>query len=162
MEGSKTTATRIKHNKMRRGFFAVGIVQGKTVENLGTLWRTANLFGAAFIFTVGRRYKRQCSDTMQTPRHVPLFHFDTVDDLIEHLPDSCPLVGVELNEDATPCHLLKHPERACYLLGAEDNGLSKADQAKCHEIVKLPGDYSLNVAVAGSLVIYDRWRQVQP
>lgn len=146
----------------KRGFFAIGVVHGKSSVNIGTLWRTANIFGAAFIYTVGRRYSVQSSDTLKTPRHVPLFHFATVDDLVQHLPQGCPLVGVELQADAVPSHRLKHPEQACYLLGAEDNGLTEADQERGHRIVVLPGDRSLNVAVAGSLVLYDRWRQQQP
>ena len=51
----------------------------------------------------------------------------------------------------------EHPERAAYLLGAEDHGLSPAVLAMCHRIVVLPGRHCLNVAVAGSLILYDRW-----
>lgn len=151
--------TRKGEGKADRGFFAIGVVHGKSAVNIGTLWRTANIFGAAFIFTVGRRYGHQCSDTMKTPRHVPLFHFATVDDLVQHLPQDCPLLGVELHPDAEPSHRLKHPARACYLLGAEDHGLSMHELQLCHRTLVLPGDHSLNVAVAGSLVVYDRWRQ---
>lgn len=64
-----------------RGYFGIGIINGKTPENLGTLWRSANLYGAAFIFTVGKRYKRQSSDTPNTPRHIPLFEYQSLDDL---------------------------------------------------------------------------------
>ena len=42
------------------------------------------------------------------------------------------------------------------LLGAEDHGLSKAALARCQHLVQLPGRASLNVAVAGSIVLYDR------
>jgi len=145
-----------------RGFFAIGVVHGINPVNIGTLWRTANIFGAAFIFTVGKRYKRQASDTLKTPRHIPLFHFATIEDLVEHLPHACPLIGVELQPDAVPSHLFNHPQQACYLLGAEDNGLTRAEQERCHRTLVLPGTSSLNVAVAGSLVLYDRWRQMQP
>lgn len=145
-----------------RGFFAIGIDHGKTVANLGTLWRSANLFGAAFIFTVGHRYRTQASDTLKTPRHVPLFHFETVADLVEHLPHSCPLVGVELDPKARPIGNFAHPERACYLLGAEDYGLTKAAIAACHQLVQLPGRYSMNVAVAGSIVMFDRQAKEPP
>ncbi len=50
----------------------------------------------------------------------------------------------------------KHPERCVYLLGAEDIGLSKDAIDKCHKLVQLPGDYCMNVAVAGSIMMYDR------
>jgi tRNA G18 (ribose-2'-O)-methylase SpoU len=141
---------------MSRGFFAIGIEHGKTVANLGTLWRSANLFGAAFIFTVGARYRHQSSDTLKTPRHIPLVHYASVADLVEHLPHSCPLVGVELDPKAQTIGDYAHPERACYLLGAEDHGLTKAGIAACHQLVQLPGRFSMNVAVAGSIVMFDR------
>lgn len=139
-----------------RGYFAIGIEHGKNSLNMGSLWRTAAILGAAFIFTVGRRFKRQASDTMKSWRHMPTFHFATLEDLFAHLPYDCLLVGVEMDERAVPLHEARHPERAVYLLGAEDNGLTSAAMDKCHRIVSLPGDHSMNVSVAGSIVLYDR------
>lgn len=143
----------MNHN---RGYFAIGIEHGKTTHNLGTLWRSANIFGAAFIFTIGQRYKRQITDTLSTPKHIPLFSFESLNDLFKHLPYSCPLIGMELDKSSKPISTFKHPERACYLLGAEDHGLTKEALSKCHHIVQLPGEHSLNVAVAGSIVMFDR------
>lgn len=146
-----------------RGYFGIGIINGKTKANIGTLWRSATLYDAAFIFTIGRRYKRQASDTPHTPRHTPLFEFDTVDDLLRHLPYSCPLVGVELDPRAVPLTEFKHPERACYLLGAEDHGLSPSVTDRCHHIVQVETaqPQSMNVAVAGSLVLHSRYTAAQ-
>lgn len=142
-----------------KGFFAIGIHNAKNETNVGTLWRTANLFGAAFIFTVGRRYRKQASDTMKTPRDIPLFHFADVDALHAHLPHACRLIGVELTDTAKPSHLHGHAEQCCYLLGSEDNGLPAYALDRCHAVIKLPGTRSMNVAVAGGLVLYDRWQQ---
>lgn len=139
-----------------RGFFAIGIEHGKTIENLGTLWRSADLFGASFIFTIGRRYKPQASDTMRTWRRTPLFNFDTFEDMRAHLPFDCRLVGVELDDRATDICECSHLERCVYLLGAEDHGLSKDTRARCHGLVQLPGRASMNVASAGTVVMYDR------
>lgn len=139
-----------------RGYFAVGIYHPKHEQNIGTLWRTASSLGAAFVFTVGRRYQKQASDTTKAWRHVPLFHFDDVDSLVHHLPYSCPLVGVELQPDAVPIERYGHLERACYMLGAEDHGIPADVSRRCHETVVLPGLYCHNVAVAGALVMYDR------
>lgn len=141
---------------MSRGFFAIGIEHGKNGANVGTLWRSANIMGAAFIFTVGRRYKRQPSDTLESWRHIPLFHFDTIDDLKAHAPHDSLLVGVEMDDAAEPVESFKHPARAVYLLGAEDHGLSPEAIKASQKLVVLPGERSLNVSVAGSLVLYDR------
>lgn len=141
---------------MKRGHFGIGIEHGKTPANLGTLWRSAQLFGADYIFTVGRRYKRQPSDTMKTWRHIPLFEFETLEQLIAAHPRESLIVGVELEPTALELYHYRHPERAVYLLGAEDHGLTNAARAACHHMVVLPGEHSMNVACAGTVVMYDR------
>lgn len=146
-----------------RGYFGIGVWHPKTEANVGTLWRSAHLYGAAFVFTVGRRYRPQASDTVCTPRHTPLFHYDDVDSLVRHLPDACPLVGVELDPRARPLARFAHPERACYLLGAEDHGLPQQVLDRCHTLVQVESalPQSLNVAVAGSLVLWSRHVQAE-
>lgn len=144
---------------MSRGYFAVGIYGCKTEANIGTLWRSATLYGAAFVFTVGRRYSRQASDTPNTPLHTPLFHFSTVEDLREHLPNAAPLVGVELDPRGRTLSGYGHPERAVYLLGAEDNGLPLQVLDQCHSVIQIETvlPQSMNVAVAGSIILHDRY-----
>lgn len=140
-----------------RGYFSVGIHHPKFECNQGTLWRSAFAFGAAFIFTVGRRFTHQASDTPKSWMSVPMFNFPTLDDLVGHLPHGCPLVGVELDEKARPLDRFVHPARCCYLLGAEDHGLPPDVLGRCHLLVQVPGLRTcLNVATAGSLVMYDR------
>jgi tRNA G18 (ribose-2'-O)-methylase SpoU len=72
------------------------------------------------------------------------------------MPYDCLLVGIEIDENSEDIQSFRHPMRCIYLLGAEDSGLPKAIIAKCHRLVRLPGRFSFNVAVAGSLVMYDR------
>lgn len=139
-----------------RGYFAIGIENVKTPMNVGTLWRSAHLLGAQYIFTIGRRYKRQASDTTKAWRSLPLFHYDTFEDMYRVIPHDCRLVGVELDERAVALPEYQHPERCIYLLGAEDNGLTKATLNRCHNLVQLPGWASMNVAAAGTVVLYDR------
>lgn len=141
---------------MKRGFFGVGIENTKTHQNIGTLWRSASIMGASFMFTIGKRYKKQASDTMSSWKHIPLYNYDTFEDFYKSLPYDCQLVGIELDERSIPLDEFKHPERCVYLLGAEDIGLSKTASEKCHKLVQLKGDYCMNVAVAGSIVMYQR------
>ena len=49
-------------------------------------------------------------------------------------------------------------QRAVYILGAEDTGLPESVVRACHRHVALPSVHyeSFNVAVAGSIVMYDR------
>lgn len=141
-----------------RGFFAIGIHNGKHPENLGSLWRSASLYGAAFVFTVGQRYQRQPSDTSKTWAHTPMFHFRDVDDLVDHLPRSCPLVGVELVPTARLLRQYDHRVRCAYLLGSEDQGLPERVLNRCHDLVQIEtlNPWSMNVADAGTVVLWDR------
>jgi tRNA G18 (ribose-2'-O)-methylase SpoU len=141
---------------MRRGYFGIGIERTKIEANVGTLWRSAHIFGAAFIFTIGRRYRHQASDTTKAWRSIPLLHYGDFEEFYARLPIDAQLVGVELDESAVPIQRFNHPERAVYLLGAEDSGLSKQALDKAHQLVVLPGKFCLNVAVAGSIVMHDR------
>lgn len=137
-------------------YFGIGIQNGKTPENLGVLWRSAQNMGASFIFTIGNRYAKQASDTHNAVKAMPYFHYDTFEDFYNNLPKGARLVGVELTEEAESLETFHHPRRCVYLLGAEDHGLSKMAIEKSHFLVKFNSQLSLNVSVAGSIVMYDR------
>ena len=143
-------------NNFTNEYFGIGIQNGKTPENLGVLWRSAQNMGASFIFTIGNRYAKQASDTHNAVKAMPYFHYDTFDAFFKNLPKGARLVGVELTEKALPLEAFNHPRRCVYLLGAEDHGLSKLAIEKSHFLVKFKSELSLNVAVAGSIVMYDR------
>lgn len=140
-----------------KGYFGIGCMNMKNSLNYGTLFRTAQIFNADFIFLIGCRFKGQASDTMKSWKHVPTFVYTDFNDFNQHRPHDCKLIGIELVENATPLKEFKHPKQACYLLGAEDNGLTNEAITKCQELVVLPGERSLNVSVAGSIVLYDRY-----
>lgn len=139
-----------------RGYFEIGIYNNKTPANLGTLWRSAYQLGAAGIFTIGKRYPKQASDTVLAWKHVPLRMYETFHDFEIGRPYDCPLIGIEMG--GKPLSKFSHTERAIYLLGAEDHGLPKEILNKCQAIISLEsiGQNSYNVAVAGSLVMYHR------
>jgi tRNA G18 (ribose-2'-O)-methylase SpoU len=143
-------------NNLEQGFFGIGIQNGKTPENLGVLWRSAQNMGASFIFTIGNRYAKQACDTHKAVGAMPYFHYDTFDDFFNNLPKGAVLVGVELNEKAAQLETFVHPRRCVYLLGAEDHGMSKTAIEKSHYLVKFKSALSLNVSVAGSIIMYDR------
>ncbi len=145
-----------KESGRSRGYFGIGIERSKTEANVGTLWRSALCFGAAFIFVIGKRYPRQASDTPKTWRHIPLYEYRDVQDFADHRPLDCQLVGVEITPDAHSLETFSHPQRAVYLLGPEDGSLSAQALALCQSVVKFRSAYCLNVASAGTVVMYDR------
>ena len=140
-------------------FFGIGIQNGKTPENLGVLWRSAQNLGASFIFTIGNRYAKQSSDTHNAVKAMPYYHYETFDDFFKHLPKGVRIVGVELDDRAETLETFHHPRRCVYLLGAEDHGLTNEAIEKSHFLIKFSSTLSLNVSVAGSIVLYDRTRE---
>jgi len=138
--------------------FAIGVEHTKTETNIGTLLRSAHCFGASMVFTIGRRYKPQASDTTKAYRHIPLIHFKDWKDFIDHIPYSWVPIGIEISDKAKNIHTFSHPKECVYILGAEDNGISKEGLSLVKSLIYIPTKFCLNVATAGSIVMYDRQR----
>lgn len=143
-------------NSQSRGWFAIGQERPKTEANLGTLWRSAYCLGANYIFTIGGRYRHQCSDTVKSWKNIPYFTYPDLDAFLESRPQSARLIGVECDDNARPIETYCHPEQALYLLGPEDGGLSKRATAACSDLIRIDTLQCLNVASAGTVVLYDR------
>lgn len=143
----------------------VGIYRPKFADNVGTLLRSVYQMGADAIFTIGHRYTRQKSDTYNVTKQIPISHYDTTAQWLHAVQQSNPrpvIVGIEIS-GKTPLSTFVHPSHAIYLFGAEDEGLpeeilSLCDQTICIESVR---QASYNLAVAGSLVLYQRMLQYQ-
>ena len=78
------------------------------------------------------------------------------EEFYKNIPYSAMLVGVEMGGKALSG--FSHPKQAVYLLGAEDYGLPPDIIEQCQSIVSLEAvrKFSYNVAVAGSVIMYDR------
>jgi tRNA G18 (ribose-2'-O)-methylase SpoU len=156
-----------------RGYFGIGIYRSKCPPNVGTLWRSAQHLGAGFIFTIGERFPvearinpfaacremKQQTDTMKACRHIPWLDVESVEALRMVVP-AAEIVGVEIDGRSVSLPEFAHPQRAVYLLGAEDNGIRGTDRVYCDRLIEIPGG-NYNVAVAGSLVMYDRLTKVK-
>ncbi len=143
-----------------KGYYGIGIEKGKTYSNYWSLFRTAQILDVDFVFVIGERFKKAAPDTMKVFRHVPTYSFIDFADFEKHRPYDCPLIGIEMTPYAMEISKFTHPKKCIYLLGAEDNGLSKVALSKCQYTVKLHGERSMNVAAAGSIVLYDRWVKI--
>ena len=141
---------------MTRGYFEIGVYHVKSKCNIGTLWRSAYQLGAAGIFTIGRRYTGQASNTCKAERHIPLRHYTDWEEFCVGRPLGAQLVGIEMG--GRSLSTFTHPQRAIYLLGAEDHGLPDGIIRHCQHVVSLDAvrQASYNVSVAGSIVMYHR------
>ncbi len=66
-----------KGDPQQTKFFGIGIYKPKSSENIGSLWRTAYILGAQYIFLIGKRYTKQKTDVLHTWSRIPLFQYET-------------------------------------------------------------------------------------
>lgn len=139
-----------------KGYFAVGAEGISKAMNLGNLVRSANAFGASFVFLINAHYsaRQSKSDTSRASKSLPVYDFESVDSLA--LPRGIALVGIELTDDAIELPSFRHPQAAAYVFGPERGNLSPQMQARCQFIVRIPTKFCINLAVAGAVVMYDR------
>lgn len=149
-----------RHEEYRRGVrpFAVAVWEITKEHNLGSLVRTAHAAAAAEVLLVGGRdwdLRPACTAELYTPV-VQLRDVAAFDSHVSSRRYS--VVAVELHERAVSLFEADYPERPCFLLGAERGGLPEELVNRAHTIVQIPQwglVPSLNVAVAGSIVVYD-------
>ena len=140
-----------------RGYFGIGVEGVSKESNFGAVSRTAHAFGASFIFTIAENISLPVIDSVDTSnarKNTPLYSFDTPENLL--LPKGCTLVGVEITEDAIELPSFHHPRCAAYVLGPERGILSEPLLARCDYTIKIPLKFSINLGLAGALVMYDR------
>lgn len=130
--------------------------------NLGTLMRTADAVGACMAVPDSDHYRDSLyvGDTLRGRRR-PCLHWVRVGRerwVADRQADGWRVVAVELADGATPLPRLEPArQRTLVLLGHERHGLPEdvVEQAdECVEIPMVGRGASLNVAVAGSLVLY--------
>ena len=141
-----------------KGYFGIGVEGLSKPLNAGNLFRSAQAFGASFLFTVGASYAERAGrgggDTSHAPGRVPLYAFPDAGSMV--LPRGCALVGVELLDEAVDLPSFRHPARAAYILGPERDSLSAPVLERCAHVVRIPTSFCVNVAMAGAIVMYDR------
>ncbi len=101
----------------RRGFYGIGIEAVRSTANIGTIWRSAQVLGADFIFIIGKRYSTLKTDTLKSWRHIPLLEYDNFEQFYAILPKGAKIVGVELHSESEALTSYTHPQQAVYLMG---------------------------------------------
>ena len=144
----------------RRGLrpFAVAACDISKDHNVGSLVRTAHAAAAEEVLLTGERdWNRYAAKTAELYTRVG--HLPGTEELLGYLGErGYSLVAVELDPRAVPLFEAEYPERPCFVLGAELGGLEAPVLDAAELIVQIPQwglVPSLNLAVAGSIVIYD-------
>ncbi len=128
--------------------------------NLGTLLRTCDAVGACIAVPATDHYQRalERGNTLTRRPHVHWLDRPKLG-WIEHERERGGVIAaVELAEDAVPLTQLKPArQRTVILLGHEHHGIPEVAWPLIDDVIQIPmvgHGASLNVAVAGSLVLY--------
>ncbi len=144
----------------RRGLRSMAIAGWNTSKehNVGTLVRTAHAAAAQEVVLVGdREWNIEAAKTAQDFTDVTILESETA--FLDHVRDrGWSLVAVELDDRAVSLFEAEYPENPCFLLGAERDGLPRSLIDAAEMVVQIPQwglVPCLNLAVAGSIVMYD-------
>lgn len=138
--------------------FAVAVINMSKEMNIGSLLRTAHAAAVRELILVGEpSFNTYAAAT--TDRWTDVSFLETTAELIAHAKEQgMPLVAVEKHARAVPLFEAVYPTRPLFVLGAEKFGVPEDVLDACELIVQIPQwglVPSLNVAAAGSVVIYD-------
>ncbi|WP_019499315.1 TrmH family RNA methyltransferase [Pseudanabaena sp. PCC 6802] len=132
--------------------------------NLGTLIRTSEAFGGAGFILIGNRIDPFALDVVRASMGA-VFRQVFVRTNLSTLQawgerHQCAVIGA--SPDGTmDMHQLQYPHPTLLFLGEERRGLTQAQRQFCQQLVRIPmvgtAD-SLNLAIAGSLMMYEMYR----
>ena len=140
----------------------------RSIQNVGSLFRTADAIGVREIILSGYtgvpldRYGRERLDFAKTAlgaqHSVSWRYAKTLGRVLTQLKgEGFSIVGVEQDNRAVHYKKFKAPSKTALILGNEVRGLSPALRRRCDFLVEIPmrgKKESLNVAVAGGIVLY--------
>jgi tRNA(Leu) C34 or U34 (ribose-2'-O)-methylase TrmL len=142
---------------MSRGFAAVGLVNPKCRENVGSVLRAAGCYESSLVVIAGMRpdhfMGRIATDTQKAYRTIPTLR---VPDVFDAIPFDCVPVCVELLDESKSIVNFVHPERAFYIFGPEDGTLGRAITSRCKVCIQVPTLFCMNLAATVNVVLYDR------
>jgi len=149
-----------RREEYRRGLrpLAVAAWNISKEHNVGSLIRTAHAVAAEEVILVGEReWNVEAARTAEL--YTTVVPLPDAPAFRDHLARrSWRLVAVELDARAVPLFDAAYPERPCFLVGAELGGVPGELLAVADLVVQIPQwglVPSLNLAVAGSIVLYD-------
>jgi tRNA(Leu) C34 or U34 (ribose-2'-O)-methylase TrmL len=148
-------------NKKKSGITpGIILINPKFPHNVGATIRAASCFGVKQVWYTGDRVAIELEKTKRLPREermkgykdVELRQFDYPFDEFE---DAVP-VAVELRQSSELLPQFEHPEKAVYVFGPEDGGLTQVHLRLCHRFVVIPTHHCVNLSAAVYLLLYDR------
>lgn len=134
----------------------LGLFNPKSPTNVGAVLRAAGCYRANEVRYVGERYDKAArfhTDTQGAGKAIP---FKRVENIEEQICENTKIVCVELVEGAIPLPEFKHPEKALYVFGPEDNSIPQKVVSKADHVVYVPTVGCMNLAATVNVLLYDR------
>ncbi len=155
-----------RHETYRRGLrpFALAAWQISKEHNVGSLVRTAHATACSQVILTGEReWNTEAARTAEA--FTDIVHLAAEPTLLlDHIATrGWQPVAIELHPRAVSLFDAVYPVRPCFILGAELGGLPDELLEACDPVIQIPQwglVPSLNLAVAGSIVVYDYLQQL--
>jgi tRNA(Leu) C34 or U34 (ribose-2'-O)-methylase TrmL len=146
---------------MKTEFVCVGLTNPKSTSNVGSVMRAAGCYDVDEVLYTGRRYDRAAkltTDTKKVRIDIPLDNIESrgLNCLTQAFDKDTKIVCVDLVKGATPLPAFKHPEKALYIFGPEDNTISQDVIDKADHVVFVPTIGCMNLAASVNVLLYDR------
>lgn len=135
---------------------SLGLINPKSVTNVGAVMRSAGCFDVSEVFYTGTRYARASQFVTDTKDHHQQIPLMAVDDILDNAPADSQVVCVELALGATPLTDYQHPENAFYIFGPEDGTIDQSIIDQADAVIYIPTNGCLNLAASVNVVLYDR------
>ena len=156
--------SKLHHVSPQVGLCWVALETVRSPGNLGTLIRTSEAVGGAGFIFLGTKADPFDPNVIR-PSMGAIFHQKIVRTNFSSLHHwvrrhSCSVVGASPDGTAD-FHKFNYPRSTLLFFGEERQGLTRQQRDLCHDLVRIPmvGEAdSLNLAVAGSLLMYEVYR----
>jgi len=152
-------ARRLEEYRLGLRPFALAAWEISKEHNVGSLVRTSHAAAAQEVILLGEReWNIEAARTADLYTEIVQLPADTGSFRAHVKKQRWNLVAVELTEDSTNLFDAEYPDRPCFLLGAEIGGVPQELLSDAELIVQIPQwglVPCLNLAVAGSIVVYD-------
>ena len=148
---------------------AIGLINPKYPHNLGQIVRIAGCYWANRIWYTGERMDAQLNGSSRLPReerirdyaHVKWEHRERF--ITPAVDEGYTPVCVEFRPNRSESIIyFEHPEKALYVFGPEDGSIPRGIATACHRFIHIPTNHCLNLSVAVSTVLYDRFQKGVP
>lgn len=144
----------------KRSGFALALTRIRSGGNLGTLVRTAAATGCAGLIVIGNELDPFDPDTVRASMgatfRIPVVRTSWSEFVVWRQQVTCQVVGAHPDVGSDYDSVI-YAKPSILMLGEERKGLSSRQKQACDQLVRIPmvsGTDSLNVSVAGSLIMY--------